>query len=188
MEEDAKQIWEADEKRYQRLRDAVSLEDPEPLTELLEFELQNEDLPVPLVFDIEFLDVRTVNVFMELPELDIVPEDKLSLTKTGKLSNRKMVQKDRLKLYSDICTGLALRLIYETFRVIYSVNTVKLDGLTEKINPTNGNIESITSLRIEISRQDFNLLNLDNLDSTLAFQSLNGTFACSKNGELGVIK
>lgn len=188
MEEEAKQIWEAEEKRCQRLRDAVSIEDPEPLTELLELELQNEDLPIPLVFDIEFVDVRTVNIFMELPELDVVPEEKLSLTKTGKLSTRKMAQKDRVKLYSDICTSLALRLIHETFRVIYSVNTVKLDGLTEKINPTNGNTENITSLRIEISRQDFEQLNLDNLDSTLAFKSLNGAFACSKNGELGVIQ
>lgn len=188
IEEENKKTWDEEERGRERLKNAVKLEDPEPLAELLEIELSNEELPVPLVFDIEFIDVNTVNIFMELPDLDVVPEEKMSLTKTCKLSTRKMAQKDRFKLYSDICTGLTLRLIYETFRVIYSVNTVEFFGLTEKINPANGTAENITSLYIKISRIDFEKLNLDVLDPTLAFTSLNGEFACSKKGELFPIK
>lgn len=187
-EEEVKQTCEEEEKNRQRLRDAVTLQDPEPLTELLEVELSNEDLPIPLVFDIEFVDVSTVTLLLELPELDVVPEEKLSLTKTGKLSTKKTAQKDRIKLYSDICTGLALRLIYETFRVIYSVSKIKLYGLTQTVSPSNGHTEDITSLYVEISRQDFEHLNLDAVEPTLSFKNLKGAFACSKNGELLPLK
>jgi hypothetical protein len=187
-QEERKQIWNSEEQYRGRLRDAVNSQDPEPLAELLEVELSNEDLPIPLVFDIEFVNVSSVCIFMELPDLDVVPEEKVSLTKTGKLSSRKMAQKDRFKLYSDICTGLTLRLIHETFRVIHSVDTVELHGLTEQVNPANGHPENITSLYIKISKQDFEQLNLDSLDPASAFTSLNGKFACSKKGELLPLK
>jgi hypothetical protein len=142
-QEERKQIWNSEEQYRGRLRNAVNSQDPEPLAELLEVELSNEDLPIPLVFDIEFVDVSSACIFMELPELDVVPEEKMSLTKTGKLSSRKMAQKDRFKLYSNICTGLTLRLIHETFRVIHSVGTVELYGLAEQVNPANGHPENI---------------------------------------------
>lgn len=187
-EEEKRKIWEEDEKYRKRLRNAVDLEDLEPLAELLEIELANEVLPIPLVFDIAFNNVNSVNIYMELPDLDVVPEEKKFLTKTGKLSSRKMSQKDRFKLYSDICTGLTLRLIYETLRVIYSVNSVELFGVTEQINPANGHLEEIVSLHIKISRHDFKQLNLDSLDTTVAFNSLNGKFACSKKGKLSSLK
>ncbi len=187
-QEERKQIWNSKEQYRGRLRNAVNSQDPEPLAELLEVELSNEDLPIPLVFDIEFVNVSSVCIFMELPELDVVPEEKMSLTKTGKLSSRKMAQKDRFKLYSDICTGLTLRLIHETFRVIHSVDTVELHGLTEQVNPANGHPENITSLHIKISKQDFEQLNLDSLDPISAFTSLNGKFACSKKGKLLPLK
>jgi hypothetical protein len=184
VQEERKQVWNSEERYRERLRNAVNSQDPEPLAELLELELSNEDLPIPLVFDIEFINVSSVCIFMELPELDVVPEENMSLTKTGKLSSRRMSQKDRFKLYSGICTSLTLRLIHETFRVIYSVNTVELHGLTEQVNPANGHTENITSLHIKLSREDFENLNLDSLDPTFAFTSLNGKFACSKKGGL----
>jgi hypothetical protein len=188
VQEARKQIWNSEEQYRERLKNAVNSQDLEPLAELLEAELSNEDLPVPLVFDIEFVNVGSVSIFMELPELDVVPEEKMSLTKTGKLSSRKMAQKDRFKLYSDICTGLTMRLIHEAFRVIHSVNTVEICGLTEQVNPANGHPENITSLHIKISKQDFEQLDLDSLDPTSAFTNLNGKFACSKKGELLPLK
>ena len=187
-QEERKQIWNSEEQCRGRLRNAVNSQDLESLSELLEVELSNEDLPIPLVFDIEFVDVNSICIFMEIPELDVVPEEKMSLTKTGKLSSRKMAQKDRLKLYSDLCIGLTLRLIHEAFRVIHSVDTVELYGLTEQVNPANGHPDNITCLHIKISKKDFEQLNLDSLDPISAFTSLNGKFACSKKGELSPLK
>jgi hypothetical protein len=72
--------------------------------------------------------------------------------------------------------------------VIRSVDTVELHGLTEQVNPANGHNENITSLHVEISKHDFEQLNLDSLDPTAAFTSLNGQFACSKKGKLLPLK
>ena len=183
-EAERKQIWNDEERYRERLRNAVDSQDLEPLADLLKVELSNEDLPIPLAFDIEFLNVSSVRIFMKLPEFDMVPEERMRLTKTGKLSARRMAQRDRFKLYSNVCTGLTLHLTYETFRVIHSVDTVELHGSTEQVNPANGHREAITSLHIMISKQDFERLNLDDLDPTAAFTSLDGKFACSRKGKL----
>ncbi len=183
-EREREKIWNQEEQCRKRLRNSVGSDDAEPLAELLRVELSNENLPVPLVFDVRFVDGSTVRLLMKMPDLDVVPEQRLRLTKTGKLSEREMSQKDRYQIYSNVCTGLALRLIYETFRVIYFVSSVELRGLTERNNPVNGHSEEITSLRLQVLRYDFEKLQLDSLEPQFAIKSLNGGFACSKKCEL----
>lgn len=187
-EEEKEKIWNQEEDFRKKLREAGRSEDTSIFSELLEIELSNEDLPIPLVFDIEFNDIQSVKIFMEIPELDIVPEEEIKLTKTGKISSKKMTQKARFKIYSDVCTGLTLRLIYETFRVLSMVTSVEIYGVSEIIDPATGHLETITSLFLKTSREDFDKFNLDHLDPSLAFESIGGQFACNKRGELSSIK
>lgn len=187
-EKEKEKKWNKEEQYRVRLKSAVSFGDLEVLAKLLEIELSNEILPIPLVFDIEFISINTVRLLMELPEPDVVPDTRLRLTKTGRLSERAMSQKDRYTIYSNICTGLALRLIYETFRVVHCVEKVELQGLTERINLADGHSESMSSLEIQISRLDFGQLKLDTLDSLSAIASLGGDFRCTKKCELLPVK
>ena len=111
-EAERKSAWEQFEAVRARFRNDPT---PEDLTQLLEIELANEDLPVPLVFELAYDDADRVEIELLLPEFEDVPETKTSVTKTGKLSEKKMAQTDRVALYSALCCGIALRLVHETF-------------------------------------------------------------------------
>jgi hypothetical protein len=187
LEPSRRDSWEKEETFRARLRQAVENEDIEVLTELLEKELLNEDLPVPLVFDIEFEQLDTAKIFMELPDIEVVPTEEKILTKTGKLSLKKMTQTKRFKIFFDVCTGLSLRLIYETFRVLPMVDCVEIHGMTDAINLASGNPQRMTSLYSKIVRSDFEKLNLNEIDPSIAFNSLNGKFSCNKRGEFSSI-
>ena len=86
--------WESRERLRARPRDDPG---PRALLDLLELEIANEVLPVPLVFEVEF-EPPIVVIDLVLPEVDEVPSTRTSLTKTGKLSEKKMTQRDRREL------------------------------------------------------------------------------------------
>lgn len=180
-EEKRRKIWNREEKYRERLRNAVSAQDLEPLSRLIEGELSNEILPISLAFDVEFVNVNSVNIFMELPDFCIVPEEEMDITEADNIFLWEIAQQERFKIYSDICAGLTLRLIYEIFRIIYSVDIVEFCGLAEQVNPVNGCPENIASLYIRVPRKEFEKINLDASDPTSIFENLNGQFNFKKD-------
>jgi hypothetical protein len=166
------------------------LERPDPaiLAELLEAELSNEDLPVPLVFDLELDDAERAAIELSLPDLDVVPAERVSLTKTGRASTKKVAQRDRTALYADLCAALALRLIHETYRVLPMVRSVEVFGTAEDLDPGTGQPREFVALHVEASRERFSPLNLDGVDPTEAIEGLGGAFAYTRTGELRPLK
>lgn len=53
--------WDSEEKYRERLRNAIESQDLEVLTQLLTDEIYNEITPIPLIFDIEFVNVNSVH-------------------------------------------------------------------------------------------------------------------------------
>jgi hypothetical protein len=165
-----------------RIREAIVTEDSEILAELLEVELSNEELPLPVEFDIEFDGVRQVRLEVELPTLDAMPLTVSSVTKSGKFSERKMAQRDRVDLYKDVCAGLALRLVHEVFRVLPFVEHVDLAGLITQTDPATGNPARHLVLRLSTDRTPFLRLSLDNVDPSEALAHLGGEMKINREG------
>ncbi|MDP9178958.1 MAG: hypothetical protein M3O61_14865 [Gemmatimonadota bacterium] len=136
------------------------------------------------MLELEMTSACDVRVEFLLPALGEIPEDKTQLTKTGKLSTRKMAQRDRVGLYSDLCTGIALRLIHETLRVLETVDVVEAFGLASDIDPATGHHREFVALHLQTSRQPMVSLNLDAVDPSSSFKSLGGVFLCDRKGEL----
>lgn len=167
-----------------KLRELQQTEVFEPLLTILEEELSNEELPVPLVFDVEFDDISGARIDLTLPDTDEVPSEKYSITARGKLSVKAMPQKERRQIYASLACGLALRVAHEAFRVIPSLETLEVRGLAEFINPANGKEKSVTALVLPTNRKAFQMLNLDSLDPEAAIEGLGGEFGCSARLEL----
>jgi hypothetical protein len=168
----------------ERLRTAVEREDAEPLAELLAEELANEELPLPLVFDLEFGGTDEVLIELVLPDLAELPERRSTLTSTGRLSSRRLPQRDRTAIYADLCCGLALRLVHETLRVLPIIEQVEITGIAEILDPATGHREELTALRLATTRADFARLNLDRVQPRAALEGLGGRFALTARGEL----
>jgi hypothetical protein len=176
--------WHASAARRDALRTAVERGDPEPLAELLEVELSNETLPVPLTFDVDFDGVTAVDVDLVLPSLDQIPSERTRITKTGKLSRRHMAQRDRTALYERLCCGLALRLMYEAFRVLPMLEQVTMRGTTTAIDPGTGHERRFDALRCAASREALEALDLDHVEPEAALEHLGGAFGCDRRGAL----
>jgi hypothetical protein len=181
-----------DEKRYEcelrndfarRLAAAEAQGEPEPLAELLEYELSHQDLPVPLVFELAFDGIETVSLEISLPELDAIPEERTELTKTGNLSHRKLAKRDRTEMYAAVCASLALRLVHETFRILPTLTTVEVFGTTDGVDPATGHQREYVALHVAITRDAFNRLNLDDVEPEAALLGLGGAFAHTKSGD-----
>jgi hypothetical protein len=167
-----------------RIRDAVVSEDAAILSSVLEVELSNEELPLPLDFEIEFEGIRRVRLEVEMPTMDAIPPTLSSVTKTGKFSERKMAQRDRLDLYKDVCAGLALRLVHEVFRVLPFVEHVTLLGIVSGPDPSTGQQCRVMGLRLTTDRAPFLTLSLDNVDPSLALSQLGGEMKTTRDGKL----
>ncbi len=179
-----RQILEAKNARAQRLKNSIAAGEASALAELLEEELSNENLPIPLLFDVSFEGIDTVAIEVSLPDLDIVPSERTELTKTGKVSYRKVSQRDRTGLFADVCAALALRLVHETMRVLRVVNEVEVVGTSEQVNPATGQQDEFVALHIKTTRAGFEELDLDRVDPRAALEGLGGRLAYGRTGEL----
>lgn len=178
------QEWAAEEGRLTRIRNAPINGDLEIMSGVLEAELENEPVPVPLIVELELNSIHDVKLEFMLPDLDEVPEARTTLTKTGKLSTRNMSQRDRVALYNDLCTGLALRLVNETLRVLSTVDVVEVFGIASGIDPATGHQSDFVSLHLQVSRSQLTSLNFDAVDPSSSFEVIGGSFLCDRKGGL----
>jgi len=183
----AQLTWDNEEAHLSRIRTAAERGDLESLAQVLEAELDNEAFPVPLVLDLELESTREVRIEFVLPELNDIPDSRTQVTKTGKLSPRKMAQRDRVSLYEDLCTGIALRLVYETLRVLGTVEKIEAFGVANTLDASTGHDEEFVALHLATSREAFRRLGLDLVDASSALEGLGGQFSCNRRGELAAI-
>ena len=135
-------------------------DNPEPLAQLLEDELDNEELPFEMEFEIEFDGVTKVTIYLMAPSSDLIPEWRYSVSpKLGKLSEKEVGVRERNEIYEYMISGLTLRLVYETFRVLPMVKNVAIEGNFEK-----SDVDESCALDFSITRMKFNNLETDDVD------------------------
>ena len=177
------QEWNATENARTQVRSSAANGHFETLARILEGELANEDFPVPLVFELEMQSADAVSLELSLPEITEVPEHRTLLTKTGKVSLKPLTQRDRVGIYTDLCAGMALRLVYETFRVLPTVQSVEIFGTAAGIDAATGHPVEFVALQMTTDRLSFDQLNLDALDPSAAVTGLGGRLSISRSGE-----
>jgi hypothetical protein len=163
------------------LREAIANSDPEPLAAILEAELANEQFPVPVVVDLEFDGLDAVTIDLTLPELSDIPLDQPRVLTSGKVSRKMISQADRAELLDALCCGVAMRLIYEAFRVVPTLQSVELRGTFDEVDALGRSREAVCML-VTVSREQFAAVNLDAAMPTAAVRAL-GRFNCTKKGE-----
>ena len=155
---------------------------PEAWASLLEVELANEDFPVPVVVDMEFDGLERVLLSLTLPELADVPADQPRVSDAGDLSRVLLSPAERGALFDRLCCSVALRLIYESFRVVPMLEVVELRGTFEAEDPAGRATERVC-MQVVVGRREFEGLDLDGECPTAVVRAL-GRFGCGVNGEL----
>jgi hypothetical protein len=186
-EEDRAHQHEQEELLRARLRNAEGQDDVEIVALALEIELSNEDLPIPVVYEVEFDGVRRVTIQLDLPTLEDIPPTRSRVTKSGTFSERPMALRDRISLYQDVCAGLALRLVHEVYRVLPFMQSVELTGVAERLSPATGHPERYPALRLATTRGRLLTINLDDVDPSQALQGLGGQLTTTREGVLKAV-
>jgi hypothetical protein len=120
-------------------------------------------------FNYSFSNKDTIIIEYNINIEDIIPEQYITATKTGKLSTKNYTKTAYYELTKQYVSGLTIRLARDIFGLL-PIKTVIIHTQTNSLNTQTGNIENNTILSIEIDRDNLESLNFDLIDP---FDALN---------------
>jgi hypothetical protein len=170
-----------------RVAAAAETGDTVVLAEVLEIELTNEDLPLALDFDVAFDGPERVGLDIRLPSIELVPMLEPTTTPGGKPTTKAIGIRRRAELYRDLSAGLALRLIYETFRALPPTQEVECVGRGEGRDSATGQYGLVPALTVSISRAAMEQLDLDHVDPSTCLEAQGGRIGVAADGTLKAV-
>ena len=129
-----------------------------PLDDLLEFGSG---------FEFGTDDPNALHVSCDVNAQTVIPEKALSLTQTGKLSEKSLTKTAYFDLYQDYVSSCALRIARDMFALL-PIYYVFVHVYEDRLNPATGHIEKITILSVKYDRATINRLNFTQLDPSEA--------------------
>ena len=121
-------------------------------------------------FDFHFIDQDVVEVTFHVEPQEVIPDTVKSLTKTGRLSQRKMGKTMFYAYYQDYVCSCVIRVARELFALL-PIRTVVIHADDTELNTATGHDETITILSVRIHREDFQTINFDRIDCSDAIES-----------------
>lgn len=114
-------------------------------------------------FNVSFLDAKHVEVEFDVMPDEVVPKDTLSLTSTGKLSQKIMPVTKRYEIVQDyVCSGV-LR-IARDMMAIFPIEEIVIHAMDTVLNTQIGKYEKVDVLSVKIPREKLLSLNFDMID------------------------
>ena len=120
-----------------------------------------KDLGSSLTFDISKEGILIVGI--NVHSKDIVPEDKKSLLKSGKLSIKKMPKGEYNEIFQDYVCSSAIRIAREVFSLL-PVDKVLINSKDKILNKKTGHLENQIVLSVLIPRNTIETINLNKID------------------------
>jgi hypothetical protein len=130
------------------------IEDFDPLEDLIYFGSGFE-------FGID--DPNVIHVSFDVNAQNVVPQKSLSLTKTGKLSEKNLPKSTFYDIYQDYVCSCVFRIARDMFALL-PVSAVYVHSYEDRLNTATGYHEKIAILSVKYDRATLNRLNITNLD------------------------
>ncbi|MBP8234839.1 MAG: hypothetical protein KAY22_21325 [Rhizorhabdus sp.] len=153
--------------------------DPDALVAALE---QHSDLG-RLPFSVEgidtiFLDRRVIAVVDGL-DLEDMPDESVTLLKSGKASFKALAAGKRLEMHRDAICSAALRVAIE-FLSTLPLDEVEVLMLTDILDPATGHIAGLPVLYVRVAEQALRAVNLGRTDACALVERLGGHISWSR--------
>src|SRR5699024_8078011 len=101
---------------------------------------------------------------------EVVPEKALSLTKTGRLSRKKMTKTNYYRITQDYVCSMSLQVAKIVFARL-PIEKVIVNTTENRLNTATGNREDIVVLSVAFEREIMDRLNYENIDPADAMQN-----------------
>jgi len=191
--------WEIDVSEWEKRKDAFLEEreifndkieqmkksylscNPDSITEYCDMVLSNSQYPdtFPKTFEIEYVpDTKILIIEYQLPSQDNLPK----LKEVKYIASKKELKETYIsesvltKMYDDTIYKISLRTIHEIFEsdVVNAINAVSFNGWVKSINKGTGKEENNCILSIQVQKDEFQNIDLRNIDPKICFKSLKG--------------
>lgn len=114
-------------------------------------------------FEYQFLDSKSIVFNLYVHSDKVIPSEVLSLTKTGKLSRRKMTKTMFYELYQDYVASCVLRIARELFALL-PLEKVYINAIGEEFDSSIGKEVNGTILSVKIDPMTLNKLDIERID------------------------
>ena len=180
--------------KIDQMKNGYMQKNPESILEYCEMVLNNSVYPdfISKNFELEYLPESKILVIeYELPYIDSFP----NIKEVKYISTKKEIKEFYLsesqmqKMFDNTGYNISLRTIHEIFEadVVDAIDAVSFNGWVRAINKATGAEENNCILSIQVSKIEFEKIDLSNVDAKICFRNLKGV-ASSKLSSLTSIQ
>ena len=148
------------------------------------------EIQLPVEFSISF-DVRDsgnlIVLDIDLPEIENFPLKKMQMLASGKISVKNKTQKEIKQDYLLSTTGISFYFASIAFSSAPIIEKVLVSGYTQRINKATGNTEDEYVYTVIFTKDQFQELNIENIDPSLALQQFEHRIDMTKTFDLKTI-
>ena len=134
--------------------------------------LSNLKLPVEFSVDFNFKEPAIIEVDLDLPEIEDLPNKQANLLSSGKLSAKAKTKKQILQDYATCVHGLAFFLAGLFFNISPKISQINIAGYTQRLDTKTGNTKDTYVYFVEFERDIFSKLNVSQINPIDAFENL----------------
>ena len=130
-------------------------------------------------YDLEYNELSKILVLdYVLPNIDVIPDLKnMTYVKSRDEFNETYItEKQKEKIYNELLYGLSLKIVEVLYSKVEndSVKSIVFNGWIENINKATGNEQSFCLLSFQTKKEDFDVINLEQVDYKSCFRKLKG--------------
>lgn len=130
----------------------------------------DDDLPISYYVEAMYDETTgLVRADVDLPEIEDVPQRKITLTSTGKQSIRNKGVRDLNEDYVQCVCGLAIRIAEDIFNISPKIKNVEVSGFTQRQDPNTSLITDQYVYLINFDRETFDKIYFNKLSALQVF-------------------
>lgn len=159
------------EKRKWEIENCILIGNSDYINAKIEEILSILELPVDFSVDFNFKEPDMIELDLDLPEIEDLPNKKANLLSSGKLSVKEKNKKQILQDYATCVHGLAFFLAGLFFNISPKITQINIAGYTQRLDPKTGNTKDIYIYFVEFEREIFSKLNIPQINPIDAFEN-----------------
>lgn len=149
--------------------------------------LQNFSLPIDFSIDYQLSPENLLDVDIDLPEIEDLPDSKASILKSGKISIKNKTQTELKAEYAKCVCGLAFYFSGYFFNISPKISTIIISGYTQRIEKKTGQMSDDYVFSIKIDRTTAERINFQMIDPIESFKLFEHRLSLKANCEMKTI-
>ena len=179
VDQDQEEV-DAHNQEIERYKQDFAAGNPTAIAEYFELVLEKSAYPAGFLKETEVAfapDTETLRIDFALPAIDIIPRTKAYAYDRfrDEITETKIPRKQRARLYALVLARISLRTLHEIFTADRSnaIDSIVFEGYVDGMNPSTGQAGRFCLVALKITRQQFDSLDLRQVEPRACLQGLN---------------